>query len=294
MTTQPAVRYPEDLPACCTPQRLRLPTPDRVHHHVNGGMHNYTAWELGLDHWNLDVGVGWWEEGTQTVAEALAEHTGDKDLPNNEDATAKALAAHGLTLDQQGMAWVGTQEFMVARLFNEMSTYAGREVLASGAALWQSADDQAGDLDALVAPVVDLNGGLWNDSVIDQWGDEAEMTDTAILLRAVHITPVMRGHGLGAWAAAHAITLFDSSRSLVITKAAPLSRQDAIPGLDDDDRADLTSEQQALWDAEQNRLARHWRNTLGFKPLPEDPTILTWCSAYQNPTLGKAMSRYAI
>jgi hypothetical protein len=45
------------------------------------------------------------------------------------------------------------------------------------------------------------------------------------------------------------------------------ARQDAVPGLGDDDR-DLTDAESALWRAEQRRLARHWKRNLGLASLP--------------------------
>jgi len=77
----------------------------------------------------------------------------------------------------------------------------------------------------------DNDDELWRQEITDAFPGSL-MTDVVILLRSVNITPVMRGHGLGARAAAQSIALFASSNSLVATQAAPLERRDAVPGFE--------------------------------------------------------------
>jgi len=79
---------------------------------------------------------------------------------------------------------------------------------------------------------------------------------------------------------------------LVATKAAPLSRRDAIPGLADDGR-DLTGEESTQWTAGQNRLAWYWRIQLGLEPLPNDPTILTWHTSHTNAAIENVLLLWA-
>ena len=74
--------------------------------------------------------------------------------------------------------------------------------------------------------------------------------------------------------------------------AAPLTQQDAIPDLDDT-ADELTAEQQALWDAEQSRLATHWAAHLGLAPLRKHPEGLTWHSADINSALEATLRTWA-
>jgi hypothetical protein len=148
--------------------------------------------------------------------------------------------------------------------------------------LLDAADEVAGDLERLVAPLVAFrdDDDEWSPTVSEIW-PEAFVTDTVVLLRSVRITPVLRGHSLGAWTSAQGIQLFDQSSTMVATEAAPLEWRDAIPGCDPN-QSELTPQQSALWQAEQDRLAKHWHDHLGLVPLSDEPNILAWHTTYRN------------
>lgn len=71
--------------------------------------------------------------------------------------------------------------------------------------------------------------------------------------------------------------------------AAPLARQDGVPGFADHHQG-FTESEQALWDAEQQRLAGHWATYLGFTPLESDRNILVWYSGYTNDALDAVLA----
>lgn len=200
-----------------------------------------------------------------------------------------ALADHGIAYSGEEPAWVGTQELVTANLYSHLNRAAGRECLGSGQALFYAADAQANDLNELLGPIVSLDDPdtMWSQATLDAFGD-ADGADLAILLRSVRISPIVRGHHLGAWAAAQSIALFDHGRSLVATMAAPLARQDGVPGFADHHQG-FTESEQALWDAEQKRLAGHWATYLGFMSLEGDRNILVWYSGYANDALDAAL-----
>lgn len=277
------VRFEDELPSCCSAARLRLPRPDEAFVDVQGEFGRSEAWYAGFDAWHVRVGVRWDEED-DALPTAVSQHVGT--VTGELDS---ALAAHGVQLDDDGDAWVGEVTLLVARL--EGSPAGNRRVIETGFDLWDAADELAGDLEALVGPLVadrDDDSDLWGSSVADAWPD-AIMTNAVLLLQSVRVTPVMRGHLLGAWAAAQSIQLFDHSMSMVATKAAPLEHRDAIRGLDPD-RGGLTAEQTDLWHAEQDRLARHWHTHLGLVPLPDTPSVLTWHTAYKNEAIDRTLA----
>lgn len=285
------VRYLRDLPECCSTTPLRVPRPSSASYQVQGGTALSEPWEEGLDTWWLSVGITWWEEDQDALRAAVEQHVGGTaaDFPNTIDA----LVAHGINLDHEGTAWVGTSQFVVGNLGSTLNKAAGRSILWTGRDVWFSADAAAGDLEHLVAPLVSQadDDERWSAEIEDKWPD-AEMASAVILLRSVSITPVLRGYGLGAWAAAQSIALFDQSQSLVATLAAPLSREDAVPGLGDDSR-ELTPEEQMLWNNEQRRLAHYWEATLGLTPLTSDPNVLVWYTAFVNPTIEETLATWA-
>lgn len=280
------VMFFSDLPSCCERQVLRLPRPNFAAHRVVGGSKSSEAWLLGLDSWSLNVLVVW-DDDRDDLRSEVGAHLDRRDL--SWEATKEALARHGVDLDEDGYAFVGSQETVVASLVSEWSLPAGREVLSTPYEVWSAADALSGDLDELVAPLVDLRGddGAWSKPLVERC-PEVDVSDTIILLRSVRITPVMRGHLLGAWAAAQSIAMFDRGLSLVATLAAPLTRKDAVPGLQDDGR-DLTDAESALWKVEQGRLARHWKKHLGLVSLPRKPEVLVWHSGYQNLDLSRTL-----
>ena len=278
----------DELPECCRAVPLRLPRPRGAVYEVTGGMDVGTAWDLGLDAWTLRVGVSWDDEHDQ-LANAVASHMGLEEALQGE--LVAALADHGVEFDAFGQMWVGSQELVTASLYNDLNRAAGRMYLHDGRSLFGAADSDAAELGEMVAPLVNLfdRDVMWSDDVVDVLGEEVESADLAVFLRSVRITPILRGHGLGAWAAAQAVALFDHGRSLVATLAAPLSRRDGIPGFTDDHQ-DLTPAEEAMWLAAQDRLTRHWCDCLGLTPLEEEPSILVWHSQYRNEALEASLS----
>jgi hypothetical protein len=190
------------------------------------------------------------------------------------------------------MARIGEQDLVVAHLHDGLADAEGRATIDRGRALYEAADAAAGDLGNLVESLVasdDDDEDFWSDHVLAAF-EEANTAQAVILLRAVDITPVMRGHGLGAWAAAHSVALFDQGNSLVATYAAPLTARDAIPGNLENEK--LTEVESALWAAEQQRLAAYWRTALGLTPHPNDPNVLFWFSAYRNEAMADTLRRF--
>lgn len=207
------------------------------------------------------------------------------------------LARHGLSLDGEGFAWAGEQVLHVVDLDSSYAGASGRLMVESGFQLWDACDALSGDLESLASPLVSRNGSgqFWSDEVLARW-PEADLATRAVLLQSVQITPVLRGHLLGAWAAATSVAMFDNGQALVATMAAPLSLQDAIADLTSPTRTypgeELTQEQQQLWSASQRRLARHWSNHLGLSPLKGEPSVLTWCTFYSNPAILQTLHRW--
>jgi hypothetical protein len=276
-------RFLDELPACCTYRPLRLPRPSSVFFDTRATFGEDTLWEVGLNEWFVRVGVSWWDEDLVKLTKVVTDHLGHDGHARFADVVG-ALARHGVELDEDGRAWIGEQDVVVASLYSELAGAAGRTVIQVGQDLALAADAEAGDLEKLVAPLVadpDNEGGLWSDDVLAAY-PEAEMAQAVILLRSVNITPVMRGHRLGAWTAAQSVALFDQGSTLVATLAAPLAKRDAIPGYTADESGNLTPQQSALWNTEQARLAEHWHAQLGLTPLPQDPTTLVWYTGYTN------------
>lgn len=291
---QPWARFADELPDCCTTRLLRLPRPLEVFLRAESSLGRSPMWDVGLDPWTVQVGVSYDDEFGEVEFElgaVLAEHLGRTD-PLGLTEGVEVLAAHGMHLDDNGDAWIGEQNLVVAILNSDLAAAAGRMTISNGRNLFNAADAEAQDLMELVEPLVPNRGSmdLWSKGIVDTCS-EAEMADAVILLRAVDITPVMRGHRLGAWAAAQSIALFDHGSTLVVTKAAPLEKRDAIPGFTG--REELTPQQTRLWNAEQARLAEHWRTHLGLNPLPEDPNVLFWYSAYINDALKATLGAWA-
>lgn len=284
------VRFVEDLPACCTSGPLRLPRPTEVQHKVVGGSAYASDWSLGLNQWWLEIGVAW-SDAEAEVSDALTGH--HPDSSGDDEDMEDVLAAHGVHLDAEGIAWVGEQHFIVANLMSDLDAASGREYLESGRSLWYAATGESSDLETLVAPLVSTqDDGLWSEDVNEQWSEAEIMTGTVHLLRSVHVTPAVRGHRLGAWAAAQSIALFDQGRTLVATYAAPFDKRDAIPGYVPSD-GPLTPDQWAAWNAEQRRLARHWATTLGLRPLASNPNVLTWHSTIINEALQDTLRQWS-
>jgi hypothetical protein len=252
-------------------------------------------WAAGLNGWSLRVGVSWLDEKRVALANVVGNHEGLDEW--GDEKTVEALARHGVVLDVSGNAWVGQQDVVTAVLGSGLADAAGRMTIQDGSDLAEAADDAAGDLINLVSPLMadpDDEDGLWGDGVLAAYPD-ANMAQAVILLRSVNITPVLRGHHLGAWAAAQSVALFDQGSSLVATQAAPFEERDAIPGYGQDGNRHrrLSPEESALWKAEQARLAEQWRTQLGLTPLPDEPETLFWYSGHRNEGIKNALAHWA-
>jgi len=213
-----AVRFVDELPPCCLQTPLRLPRPHLLRHRITGG-DDGAGWELGLNLWALTVGVAW-ADGPEDLVEALATHLGK--APETPGETLANLALHGIVFDAEEVAWVGAVNLAVAALHSTLAAAAGRNPLEEGSDLLDAADAESGDLEHLVGALVSVRDDqIWSEEILNWWPDATEAA-VAILVRTVHITPVMRGHRLGAWAAAQSIGHFDQDRSLVALSAAPI------------------------------------------------------------------------
>lgn len=286
------VQHVQDLPACCRPTPLNLPIAAAPIYRV-AGRSDTQAWGLGLDMWHLDVGISLELDFDNVLARTIADHVaptdGHDDLP--DDFVERALNDHGVRLDDYGTAWVGRQTLNVARFHSSDNAAAGREYISGPASLAYAADELASDLIRLVEPLVaDDDEDLWVDEIIDRW-PEVEYADAAILLRSVTISPIARGHNLGAWAAAQSIALFAHPNTLIATMAAPLTPQDVLPEMTDP-HARMNPEQRARWGAMQKRLANHWATQLGLTPLTTHPDILVGSTAYLNEALTRTLGIY--
>ncbi len=204
-----------------------------------------------------------------------------------------ALVSHRILLDDEGRAWVGEQDVVVANLDNPLAEAAGRAVITNASQLWDAADADAGDLEALVGSLVTGHepGELWQPDVLRLW-PEAIVTDALIMLRGVNVTPILRGHRLGAWTAAQSVAIFDHGQSLVALKAAPLALRDVLSEAVAHERH-LTDHESKLWRAEQVRLAQQWHAQLGMQPLASDSTVLTWHTSYINLAIKETLRHWA-
>lgn len=276
-----AVRFVDELPPCCLQTPLRLPRPHLLRHRITGG-NDGAGWDLGLNLWALTVGVSW-VDGAEDLVEALTAHLGK--APETVEETLANLALHGIVFDAEEVAWVGAADLAVAALRSTLAAAAGRNPLEEGSDLLDAADAEAGDLEHLVGAVVSVSDDdqIWSEEILERWPEATEAA-IAILVRTVHITPVMRGHRLGAWAAAQSIAHFEQNRSLVALSAAPIEGRDVrLMRVDDD--AEFTEWETAKWQSEQRRLADHWQSHLGLTPLATNPNVLVWCSAFENPAI---------
>lgn len=271
------VLFVDQLPACCRSGALRLPRPDEAVFDVLGSFGRSHLWFAGFDGWDIRIGVSWDDDA---VADAVRHHVG-----GTAADVESVLAAHGVGFDDEGYGWVGELSLLMARVGSSPS--GSRRSIRSGFDLWDAADEVAGDLEKLVGPLAalreDSEDGLLSSAVCAAWPD-AIITSAVMLLRSARVTPVMRGHLLAAWAAAQAIELFDDGEILVAAHAAPLERRDAVQGLTPG-RVELTPAELEMWNAEQERLARHWHTSLGLVPLAENRDVLTWHTAYRNPAI---------
>jgi len=274
------VWFSDQLPACCAAGPLRLPRPVGVQKHIANG-DDLHAEDLGLVEWTLRVGVQW-EYGEEDLADALGSHLGRR--PASTQETLDVLSAHGVAFDDLDVAWVGVQTFVVAYLGNWLGEAAGNHRLRSGSDLLYAADAESPILEQVVGAVVETAkpGHLWSAEVLQRWPESDEASALIVLLGA-RITPALRGHHLGAWAAAQSIAQFDQQRSLVVGLASPIATRDVLSEVLDEDR-EWTELESARWRSQERWLAGYGQAHLGLSKL-SDPNLLGWYSGETNPTL---------
>ncbi len=300
---------------------LRLPRPSNVYLDVRGEFGRSDAWELGLHAWYARIGVTWAGEEFDALVAAVRRHleetpraSGSKvdalaGRPSEEGGSdawehkrggwlRETLQAHGIQLDDEGQAWIGQQDVITIPIYSDTAQAAGRRAINSAEDLWMSADDHSQELSRLVEPLThgpsaDGEGGLFCPELSEVL-EEADTANSVLLLRSVNVTPVMRGHRLGAWAAATCVSVFDTGAMVVATEAAPLSKRDAIPEYDREERADLTPEQSERWKAGQDWLVRHWTTGLGLTPLPWDPSVLVCQTTRNNAAMRDVLAEWKL
>jgi len=177
------------------------------------------------------------------------------------------LASHGVTFDDLDVAWVGVHSFVVADLSNPLGEAAGHDRLRSGSDLLYAADAESPILEQVVGAVVDPSGPghLWSAEVLRQWPEADEATAVLVLLGA-RVTLALRGHHLGAWAAAQSINQFDQQRSMVVGLSSPIAARDVLTEAVDEDR-ELTELESARWRSHERWLAGYGQAHLGLAPL---------------------------
>jgi hypothetical protein len=255
-------------------------------------------WELGLMGWQASINVGWRE--LDEVAEALEDH---HDGTGRRDDLFAVLAAHGVPLrdEEFALARVGAQDALHARLWDELGRASGRHYLADMRDVYRSADELSQEAARLVGALLRWDGPneAADDLAFDDVGlsDEVRdltdlMTQEVLLLNSVHITPVLRGHLLGAWGAAQTIASLTGINCLIATEAAPLDKRDAAPDFDDS-QTELSETQQRQWHAEQERLAGHWAVHLGLSPLPSQTHVLVGHKGMVNAALEETLALWS-
>lgn len=286
MTHPRQVRYDGDLPACCARSSWRLPRPNSAAYSVTSSSSD-DGWDLGFDRWVLNVHAMFFDLDRQLLEDSMSKHlrggSGEVDLE-------RALRDHGVELEPVDLGldevWAAEVTVVRARLADEWRQAAGRLGPRSGTDLLRAADDDSQALLELVEPLLDHDGGLWSDAVLAVDPD-AEACPTLVVLEGAVVTPALRGHGLGAWAAASALVQVVDGSTLVAARAYPLDR-DGMPLAGDD----LDSRSFAfLCGAAQ--LANYWSSALGLTPIPQYPDLLIYNSMMQNPELSATLSTYA-
>lgn len=139
-------------------------------------------------------------------------------------------------------------------------------------ALFEAADAVAQELCDVIAPIVGDHQLLIDDcyELTDQ-----EWFERLLVLRSIEIVPRLRGSGAGAWASARSVQMLaPDSRTLILTKAAPLHREPFLRGDDADPHRDFTPAEDDAWKSAQQKIAAHWQRNLGLVPLADNPAIL--------------------
>lgn len=282
------ILYEGDLPECCRQTPWGLPLPSMTSYTMTSTS-SHEGWDLGLDRWTLTVHATFFDDLLESIESSIVEHLGDS--PPSPDVDG-FLQLHGVAWDEVDhgfyeVPWVSEVTVLRARLFNEWSPAAGRMSLRSGSDLLSAADSDSQGLLELVEPLVDLDGGVWSD-VVRQIDPDAEECATLVVLEDAVVTPALRGHGLGAWAAASALTQVADGYSLVAARAFPIDRNGA-PLADTEDPIDR--EFDFLQGAE--RLGKYWSRSLGLTSIPRHPDLLLFNTMKQNPALAAALSAFS-
>ena len=166
---------------------------------------------------------------------------------------------------------VGRLERRVLPLGDEALCQGHLPPVSSGEQLWEAGDALSGALEELMAAVCG-DRQLFRDEVYEVSG--ADWIDHLIVLESVELVPEVRGWGVGAWASATSIAALTRGPStLLLTKAAPLRREDFMSG-DADGRREMTKDSLVSWTAAQQKIGQHWQSRLGLRPLPSHPDIL--------------------
>lgn len=287
MTHQSRIRYDGELPSCCVRAPWRLPRPGGASYSLVSSSRD-DGWDLGFDRWVVSVDATFFDLDRDLLKKAMAEHL---EGAGDELDLDQCLRDHGVVFEavDHGIDEVWAAEVTVLRavLFSEWHQPAGRLSLQSGAGLLSAADSDSQELLELVEPLVDHDGGLWSRAVLDI-DEDNEACSTFVALEDVVVTPALRGYGLGAWAAASALTQVVDASTLVAARAFPLDRHGA-PLATGDDEVDVRGFDY-LTGAE--KLATYWSAALGLTRIPQFPDLLIYNTVMQNHALQKALSAY--
>jgi hypothetical protein len=114
------------------------------------------TWLLGLDEWAMHVGVSW--DGEEEALHGAVMTHADGRL--HSEQVSSELAKHGVRLAvDETSAWIGQQDVVVAVIGNDLAQASSRPTIWTGRDLLTAADDAAGDLSELVAPLIDRAKG---------------------------------------------------------------------------------------------------------------------------------------
>lgn len=222
--------------------------------------------DFGWDCWRGSIVAGLDTNGDADLAATLI------------GALAEELPTGVLAEDGEVTVHVGGCEFMVLRL-DEVHPVFGDEVAVGsyGDAIFDAGDALSQDLADILGP---LTGGAGDEPFVEEVMDatEAGWYDSLVLLRAIGIGDLFRGHGIGAWAAARGIVqLAPSDTTLVALRAAPLNRSKFLKSIgvaDPDSHRNLNPAETAAWDAACARIGANWQHGLGLVALTDHPGVL--------------------
>ena len=204
-----------------------------------------------------------------------------------DPSRAASVAAH-LAVDVGEELWVeghvtlpvGDCELWLLRLGELHPVVEDQVDLVTGPiSVFDAADAISQDLADVVGPLVFSE----TDQAVGMFLPEVdELTDGAwleqlLILRSISVVRPLRGCGVGAWAAARALTVLARDEgTLVALLAAPLSRSAFLRdhGFRDTDAGPLGVAEKAAWDRASAAIGDHWRRTLGLQPVKGEPRVL--------------------